>query len=258
MSPLVTLAKYCEGKSGDAFAAGGNVRGSRGDLTGVCRCARRLVPPLRGATSAPRWGKEGWCPPAVPAAAPPWGSPLRCGGLRRAGPWIKGSGVRSRRRASTCRRLLGFASLFVGRPSGCGGRRVPRLDGAFPLFPPAVPAVRPAFRAGSRGLNPAPRWRRRRGGAVGAVPCKQAAAPCVFRLPPHKGARCGLSRSSRSAAGVPVRKAAEKTLRLPPWLPPAVVEAVKVCDFVRLRPQSLGGAALSGNSNGGLFNIIRY
>ena len=67
MSLIVTLAKYCEGKSGNAFAAGGNVRGSRGDLTGVCRCARRLGPPLRGATSAPRWGKEGWCPPAGPA-----------------------------------------------------------------------------------------------------------------------------------------------------------------------------------------------
>lgn len=32
MSHEVTLAKYCEGKSGNAFDAGGNVRGSRGEI----------------------------------------------------------------------------------------------------------------------------------------------------------------------------------------------------------------------------------
>lgn len=31
MSLIVTLAKYCEGKSGNAFTSGGNVCGSRGN-----------------------------------------------------------------------------------------------------------------------------------------------------------------------------------------------------------------------------------
>lgn len=47
MSHEVTLAKYCEGKSGNAFDAGGNVRGSRGYAERAMRCGARFARALR-------------------------------------------------------------------------------------------------------------------------------------------------------------------------------------------------------------------
>ncbi len=65
MSLIVTLAKYCEGKSGDAFAAGGNICGSRGDCH---RAAASAVPSFIYGWGAPC---AGWVTFYVAPLQPP-------------------------------------------------------------------------------------------------------------------------------------------------------------------------------------------